>query len=312
MITLTQLEYVVAIDTYRHFVTASEKCFVTQPTLSMQIKKLEDHLGVVIFDRTKQPIIPTDIGIKIIKQARVALAESKRITEVIEEHNSTLSGDLTIGIIPSLAPYLLSMFIGKLTKEYPLMNVTIVELLSEEIIERLKKDTLDVGVLVTPLNEPGIVEEAIFYEKMLFFANKKHPLSKNKTLKTSEVTSEGLWLLGKGHCFRSQVLNICSFQDETIKDTKFNFESGSLETIKKIIETEGGYTLLPELAISNCNLKNTIIKHFAAENPVREVGIVYSRNHIKKRMLQALSKVISESVPKEFLDKNRGQVVEWR
>ena len=312
MISIPQLEYIVAIDTYRHFVTAAEKCFVTQPTLSMQIKKLEESLGVIIFDRTKQPIIPTDIGIKIIKQARITLSESKRIHELIEEYNNILSGDLTIGIIPSLAPYLLPLFIGNLTAQYPLINITIIELLSEEIIERLKNDTIDVGLLVTPLNESGIVEEAIFYEKMLLFANKNHPLAIKEHIETNEITTEGLWLLGKGHCFRSQVVNLCSYQDEKIKDAKFNFESGSLETIKRIIETEGGYTLLPELAINDCNPKNTIIRSFDSETPVREVGLVYSRNHVKKRMLKILFQSIAEAVPKDFLNANRGQIVEWR
>lgn len=312
MITIPQLEYIVAIDTYRHFVTAAEKCFVTQPTLSMQIKKLEEHLGVIIFDRTKQPIIPTDIGIKIIEQARVTLAESKRIHEIIDEYNEVLSGDLTIGIIPSLAPYLLPLFIGKLTTKYPLINVTIIELLTEEIIARLKNDTIDVGLLVTPLKETGIIEEPIFYEKMVLFANKDHRLASKKKIDTNEITAEGLWLLGKGHCFRSQVVNLCSYHDEKIKESKFHFESGSLETIKKIIETEGGYTLLPELAISDCKQENTITRPFNSSTPIREVGMVYSRNHVKKGMLEVLSQSIAKAVPKEFLDSNRGQIVEWR
>ncbi|MCT4581932.1 MAG: LysR substrate-binding domain-containing protein [Flavobacteriales bacterium] len=312
MITIAQLEYIVAIDTYRHFVTAAEKCFVTQPTLSMQIKKLEEHLGVTIFDRSKQPIIPTDIGEKIIKQARIVLTENQKINEIVDEFNSTLSGDLTIGVIPSLSPYLLPLFIGRLTSNYPQINVTVIELLTEDIISKLKNDTIDVGILVTPLKEPSIIETPIFYEKMLLFANKSHPLATKQTLETSEITSEGLWLLGKGHCFRSQVVNLCSYQDEHNDEAVFKFESGSLETIKKIIETEGGYTLLPELAINNCNPENTIIRHFDSETPVREVGIVYSRNHAKKRMLEALKTTIEQTVPEKLLNAERGQVVEWR
>ncbi len=312
MVTIAQLEYIVAIDTYRHFVTAAERCFVTQPTLSMQIKKLEEHLGVTIFDRSKQPIIPTDIGVKIIEQARIVLTEHKKINEVVDEFNSTLSGDLTIGVIPSLSPYLLPLFIGNLTSNYPHINVTVVELLTEDIISKLKNDTIDVGILVTPLNETSIIESPIFYEKMLLFANKSHELATKQSLSTSEITTEGLWLLGKGHCFRSQVVNLCSYQDEHNDEAMFKFESGSLETIKKIIETEGGYTLLPELAINNCNPQNTIIRHFDSETPVREVGLVYSRNHAKKRMLEALKTTIEQSVPQELLNAKRGQVVEWR
>lgn len=312
MVTIAQLEYIVAIDAYRHFVTAADKCFVTQPTLSMQIKKLEEHLGVTIFDRSKQPIIPTDVGEKIIEQARIVLTENAKINEIVEEFNSTLSGELTIGVIPSLSPYLLPLFIGNLTSNYPHINVTVVELLTEEIIHKLKNDTIDVGILVTPLNEASIIESPIFYEKMLLFANKSHELATKAHLETNEITSEGLWLLGKGHCFRSQVVNLCSYQDEHNDEAMFKFESGSLETIKKIIESEGGYTLLPELGINNCNPDNTVIRHFDSETPVREVGIVYSRNHAKKRMLEALKTTIEQSIPEELLNANRGQIVEWR
>ena len=312
MITLIQLEYIVAIDTYRHFVTAAEKCFVTQPTLSMQIKKLEEQLGVIIFDRSKQPIIPTAIGEKIIEQARKVISESARITEIIKEKETLIEGELTIGIIPSLAPYLLPLFIGKLASNYPLLNITIEELLSEEIIKRLKNDTIDVGLLVTPLNENGIKEESIFYEKMLLYANQKHNLATKKELKTKDLTENGLWLLGKGHCFRSQVINLCSIQNESEKETSFHFESGSLETIKRIIETEGGFTLLPELAIENSIPKDIHVRPFSKENPVREVGIAYSRNQVKKQILNVLVETIRNAVPKEMLNPKRGEIVEWR
>ncbi len=312
MITLLQLEYIVAIDTYRHFVTAAEKCFVTQPTLSMQIKKLEEQLGVIIFDRSKQPIIPTEIGKKIIEQARIVISENEKILEIIKESENKFEGELTIGIIPSLAPYLLPLFIGNLTSNYPLLNVTIIELLSEEIITRLKNDTIDVGLLVTPLNEPGIIEKSIFYEKMLLYTNKNHDLALKDNIKTKDLTENGLWLLGKGHCFRSQVINLCSIQNQTEKDARFHFESGSLETIKRIIETEGGYTLLPELAIEKTIPKNIDVRNFKNENPVREVGIVYSRNQVKKRILNILVESIRNSVPTEMLDPKRGEIVEWR
>jgi len=312
MITLLQLEYIVAIDTYRHFVTAAEKCFVTQPTLSMQIKKLEEQLGVVIFDRSKQPIIPTSIGQQIIEQARVVISENNKILEIIKTKENVIEGELTIGIIPSLAPYLLPLFIGNLASEYPLLDITIIELLSEDIISCLKNDTVDVGILVTPLNETGIIEESIFYEKMKLYANKKHKLALSKNLNTKDLTENGLWLLGKGHCFRSQVVNLCSIQNKTKKEARFHFESGSLETIKRIIETEGGYTLLPELAIEKKTQKDIEIRNFDTENPVREVGIVYSKNQIKKQILNVLVHSIRNSVPQEMLDSKRGEIVEWR
>jgi len=311
-ITLTQLEYIIAVDTYRHFVTASEKCFVTQPTLSMQIKKLEDDLGVMIFDRTKQPIVPTEIGAKIIEQARITLSAGKKIPELIKENSNTVSGELTIGIIPSLAPYLLPRFIGSFTQKYPLVKVKIVELMTEEIIVQLKKDIIDVGILVTPLNEMGVLEKPLFYEKMVLYIHKDHPLAKKKVLKTTDIATPDLWLLSKGHCFRSQVMNLCSYQRSAQNELPFEYESGSLETLKKFVEKEGGFTLLPELAIDEQEKKSEIrIKQFDV-TPLREVSFAYTRNYSKKRLLELLETDIRKSIPKIMLTKERGNVVDWR
>ncbi|MGN6647809.1 MAG: hydrogen peroxide-inducible genes activator [Cytophaga sp.] len=311
-ITLTQLEYIIAVDTYRHFVTASEKCFVTQPTLSMQIKKLEDELGVIIFDRTKQPIVPTEIGAKIIEQARVTLSAGKKIAELIKENSETVSGELTIGIIPSLAPYLLPRFIGSFTEKYPLVKVKIVELMTEEIVSQLKKDLIDVGILVTPLSEAGVIEKPLFYEKMVLYIHANHPLAKKKVLKTTDIATPDLWLLSKGHCFRSQVLNLCSYQRSAQSELPFEYESGSLETLKKFVEKEGGFTLLPELAIDDSRKHaDTRIKQFDV-TPLREVSFAYTRNYSKKRLLELLETEIKKSVPKAMLVRERGSVVDWR
>ena len=167
MITLTQLEYIVAIDEYRHFATAAEKCFVTQPTLSMQIKKLEDELGVIIFDRSRQPVVPTDIGAKLIEQARTALSSTERIKEIIREEQQEVEGQLKIGIIPTLAPYLLPIFIGRYIRKYPSVKIEVEELVSEEIIRRLKHDLLDVGLFVTPYGDEKIVERPVFYLSLI-------------------------------------------------------------------------------------------------------------------------------------------------
>ncbi len=310
MITLQQLEYIVAIDTYRHFVTASEKCFVTQPTLSMQIKKLEDHLGVTIFDRSKQPIVPTEIGVKIIQQARITLSESKKINEIIAEYEQKVSGELVIGIIPSLAPYLLPLFISNFTSKYQELKLKVIELLSEEIIERLEKDLIDVGILVTPLHENGIIEKPLFYEKMVLYANKNHQLAKKKNLTTSHIASPDLWLLSNGHCFRNQVVNLCSYQIK--EDLPFEYDSGSLETLKKIVDKDGGFTLIPELAIDDPMSNHAVVKTFTDVIPVREVSLVYSRTFVKNRLINLLGECIKNAVPQELWETNGGEIVEWR
>lgn len=313
MISLIQLEYIVAVDTYRHFVTASEKCFVTQPTLSMQIKKLEKELEVVVFDRTKQPIIPTPIGEQIIAQARRTLAESKKIQEIVDEFSGSISGEISIGIIPSLAPYLLPLFIGKFTKKYPQVNVKVSEMLTDKIIDYLKNDRIDVGLLVTPLHEKGIIEQPLFYEEMILYVNKNHALASQQEIHTNELSSPDLWLLSDGHCFRSQVINLCTNRANQKNNMGFEYASGSLETIKKIVEIEGGFTMLPELAVDR-GLKDTnvVIRHFDDTTPLREVSLVYSRNYVKKRLLDLLSAEIKDVIPPHMLSNKRGQVVEWR
>lgn len=304
------MEYIVAVDTYRHYVTAAEKCFVTQPTLSMQIKKMEEDLGVIIFDRSKQPIVPTEIGVKIIEQARITLSESRKIGELIGEFNNAVSGEISIGIIPSLAPYLLPLFIGSFTQKYPQVRVKISELVTEDILSNLKKDTLDVGILVTPLHEKGIFERVLFYEEMKLYVHKMHHLAKAEKVDVSEINSPDLWLLNNGHCFRSQVINLCSYKTNHKEEMPFDYASGSLETIKKLVQTEGGYTVIPELAMEEN--ANATTKSFLNTTPLREVSLAYSRNYTKKRLLKLLEEEIKQAVPKQLLEKNRGQVVEWR
>ena len=249
MITLTQLEYIVAIDEYRHFATAAEKCFVTQPTLSMQIKKLEDELGVIIFDRSRQPVVPTDLGAKLIEQARMTLSATQRIKEIIQEEQQEVEGTLKIGIIPTLAPYLLPVFIGPYIRKYPAVKVEVEELVSEEIIRRLKRDMLDVGLFVTPYHDEKIVERPVFYEEMLVYAHPDSELLKKKEVGHEDIVTSDIWMLGNGHCFRNQVVNLCEMSASQHKNLPFEFESNSLETLMRIVDVEGGFTLIPELAL---------------------------------------------------------------
>ncbi len=313
MITLTQLEYIVAIDEYRHFATAAEKCFVTQPTLSMQIKKMEDELGVIIFDRSRQPVVPTDIGVKLIEQARLTLASSERIKEIIKEERQDVEGDLRIGIIPTLAPYLLPLFIGQYTRKYPRIKVEVEEIVSEEIIRRLKHDLLDVGLFVTPYGDDKIVERPVFYEEMLVYAHPDHSLLKQKEVYLKDIESAEIWMLGTGHCFRNQVVNLCGFSEDGQKKLPFRFESSSLETLMRIVEVEGGLTLIPELALQYMSEKKKLqVRSFVSEKPLREISVIYSRHYAKQRLINLLCDEISRCVPSKMLNSNRGMIVEWK
>ena len=313
MITLTQLEYVVAVDEFRHFATAADKCFVTQPTLSMQIKKLEDDLGVIIFDRSRQPVVPTDIGYKLIEQARTVLASAQRIKEIINEEKQEVAGSLKIGIIPTLAPYLLPIFIGDYIRRYPGVQVEVEELISEEIIRRLKHDTLDVGVFVTPYHDDKIVEQPVFYEEMMIYAHPDHELLKKKDIETQDIATPELWMLGDGYCFRDQVVNLCEMRGTQHKNLPFDFESNSLETLMKIVDREGGFTLIPELAtLYMTEEKKKQVRSFTVSKPLREVSVIYSRHFTKQKLIDLLCEDIRQVVPPGMLKKERGKIVEWK
>ena len=313
MITLTQLEYIVAIDEYRHFATAAEKCFVTQPTLSMQIKKLEDELGVIIFDRSRQPVVPTDLGAKLIEQARMTLSATQRIKEIIQEEQQEVEGPLKIGIIPTLAPYLLPVFIGPYIRKYPAVKVEVEELVSEEIIRRLKRDILDVGLFVTPYHDEKIVERPVFYEEMLVYAHPDCELLKKKEVGHEDIVTSDIWMLGNGHCFRNQVVNLCEMSASQHKNLPFEFESNSLETLMRIVDVEGGFTLIPELALQYMSPeKKKQVRSIANTKPLREVSVIYSRHFTKQRLITLLCDEIKSVVPAHMLKRDRGMIVEWK
>jgi LysR family hydrogen peroxide-inducible transcriptional activator len=313
MITLTQLEYIVAVDTYRHFGRAAESCFITQPTLSMQIKKLEEDLEIIIFDRSRHPLLPTDVGQRIIEQARIVLKQNEEINNIVKDHKNQVSGLIRIGIIPTMAPYLLPIFIGNYKKKYPNIFIKVIEETTANIIKLLNKDLIDVGILATPLKEDKINEKPIFYEEMLIYANPAHPIHKLKEITVKDIATPEIWLLSDGHCFRDQVINLCSFVGTADSPLPFHFEAGSLETLMNIVDKEGGMTLIPELAKLNMSEKKLgNVKSFTNFKPLREVSLVYSRHFAKYKLINLLWREIREAIPSEFQDEKRGTIVEWR
>ncbi|MFZ2905473.1 MAG: LysR substrate-binding domain-containing protein [Cyclobacteriaceae bacterium] len=307
--TLIQLEYIVALDTHRHFVLASEKCFVTQPTLSMQIQKLEDELGVKIFDRTKQPVIPTEIGKSIVAQARVILNEAYRMQDLIDYQKDSMTGELRIGIIPTLAPYLLPPLFQQVRQKYPQLNMVIKETITEEVIHDLKNNRLDCGIVVTPLKDSSIKEDVLFYEELFVYVSKKNALFDKKYVLANEIDPNQLWLLEEGHCFRSQVLNLCELRKYS--DQHFHYETGNIETLKRMVDTSDGITILPEMAVmefSKPQLK--FVKKLKEPSPAREVSIVTHRDHIKTKLLNALKEEILTIVPKRMQKLQNKKVVE--
>ena len=311
--TNVQLRYIVSVDNYKNFALAAEKCFVTQPTLSMQIQKLEEELGVLIFDRSKQPVKATHLGNKIIEQARVVLNETNRIQDLISEETNEFTGIFTLGIIPTIGPNLLPLFIEKFVKKYPDLDLVIEELQTDQIIEKLRTDELDAGILMTPLRQKEIVEEPMFYEPFVGYVSRKHRLWKSKKINSSDLSKKDLFLLKEGHCFRDNVLQICDRYGKDVngEESKFGFEGGSLETLRKMVENNFGMTLMPLLSLKD--LKNTDkVKHIRKFNepiPYREISMVTRRVPLKKKIREALKTEIIEVIPKKYHSHPEGFIV---
>ncbi|WP_342330070.1 hydrogen peroxide-inducible genes activator [Pedobacter sp. FW305-3-2-15-E-R2A2] len=307
--TLVQLEYIVAVDTYRSFVGAAEKCFVTQPTLSMQVQKLEEMLNVKIFDRSKQPVIPTEIGAQVIEQARMVLQESQKIKEIISSQQQDVVGELKVGIIPTVAPYLLPKVISGMMEKFPDLKLLIWEYTTEDIIHHLKTGVLDCGILATPLADNNIAELPLYYENFVTYISKNSKLFKKKTIDANDLEDENIWLLNEGHCMRSQVLNICrSTKDNRLQGLTYN--TGSVETLIRMVDVNNGATLLPELALAELTNKQlSKVRYFRSPEPVREISLITHKNFIKKRMLNALKEEILAIIPKTMKQKKRKDVV---
>lgn len=299
--TLQQLEYVVALDTYRHFSIAADKCFVTQPSLSAMIQKLELELGVKIFDRSKQPVAPTDVGLCVIDQARKVLLEAERLRQIVLDQRETISGELRIGIIPTLAPYLLPLFLKAFAEKYTDVHLHLSELTTEQIIQLLKKDLLDVGIMATPLEDPQLLEEPIFREEFSAYAPHEPKILEKRFLMADDIDPNRLVLLEEGHCIRAQVINLCALQRAQSTLNNISYEAGSLETLRRLVETNAGITILPELALLDLDEDQMqYVRFFKAPAPAREISVVMHRVFTKRRLVDVLKDSIMLHLPERL------------
>jgi LysR family transcriptional regulator, hydrogen peroxide-inducible genes activator len=290
---LQQLEYIVAIDAYRHFAKAAEACFVTQPTLSMMVQKLEEELGVKIFDRSRQPVVPTLVGEALVAQARLILGQVQQLKETVNQQKNSISGEFSVGIIPTLAPYLIPLFIKSFLEHYPNVRLRMVENTTEVVVEKLKKGQLDAGILVTPLHISFLKETPIFYEAFVVYSSYNYP---KEYLLPEDLNPNDLWLLQEGHCFRSQIMNLCELR--RMANAPFEYEASSIETLKQLVDSQSGITILPDLATLNLDeTQRQKVKRFAAPQPVREVSIVTQRDYVKQRLVDALQVEILANLP---------------
>ncbi|GIZ08719.1 hydrogen peroxide-inducible genes activator [Flavobacterium sp. UMI-01] len=291
--TITQLKYVLAVAEHKNFTLAAEKCFVTQPTLSMQIQKIEEELNITIFDRSKKPIQLTDIGQKIVHQAKNIVNEADRIQDIVEQQKGFIGGEFRLGIIPTIMPTLLPMFLNNFIKKYPKVKLIIEELNTEEIITKLNNGHLDAAIAATPLMEEKIKEIVLYFEPFVAYIPENHQHFQKKEIEITDLNLDEILLLQDGHCFRDGILNLC--KNESKNDvSRFQIESGSFETLIKLADEGLGTTLLPYL--HTLDLKESDkhkLRHFAEPKPAREVSLIYPKNELKIQIIDALRTTIS-------------------
>ncbi|MDO6597722.1 hydrogen peroxide-inducible genes activator [Oceanihabitans sp. 2_MG-2023] len=291
--TITQLYYVLAVAENQNFTKAAEKCFVTQPTLSMQIQKLESELDIQIFDRSKKPIELTNVGRKIVNQAKNIVNESYRIKDIVDQQKGFIGGEFRLGIIPTVMPTLLPMFLKTFIKKYPKVKLIIEELTTEEIIYRINEGHLDAAIAATPLLNENIKERVLYFEPFVGYIPQSHRLHSKKKISTTDLEIDDMLLLEDGHCFRDGVINLCkAFKDH--KEDSFQLESGSIETLIKLSNEGLGMTLLPYLHTLDMNTTaKENIHYFNAPSPAREVSILYHKSELKMQIIEALQDVIA-------------------
>ena len=300
--TITQIEYVVAVATYKSFVAAAEKCFVTQPTLSMQIQKLEDELGVRIFDRNKHPIAITDMGELIVAQGRIALAECERIHEIIQTQQKAISGVFRFAAIPTVAPNILPGLLENYSKKYPSIKLHASEMETNQIILALRNNEIDAALLSTPLEEKDIKEYPLFYETFVGYFSDGEPALKKRTITPDDIALDRIWLLNEGHCMRNQIINLCSEQVQKMQGERpYRYESSNVETLRRMVEKNGGMTVLPELAtLEFTEDQIERIRYFEDPEPVREVSLVTNGHFVRMSILQTLMDEILLLVPEKM------------
>ena len=305
--TLQQLEYILAVDRYRHFGRAAEACNVTQPTLSAMIGKLEEELNAKLFDRNRQPICPTPVGEQVIRQAKEVLAQADSIKDIVEEEKHSLNGTFRVGILPTIAPYLLPRFFPQLMKKYPTLDIRVREMKTHEIKEALLQGDIDAGILA---NIEGLEEYSqlhLFYEKYEGYVSREDALFAKETLRTSDVaSSRDLWLLDEGQCFRDQMVRFCQMKSSQTSQLAYNL--GSMETFMRMVESGKGITFIPELAVMQLGSEQKeLVRPFAIPVPTRQLLLITNRNFIRQTLLDVIVKEIQASVPKEMLKLKAGQ-----
>ncbi|MFI3314143.1 MAG: LysR substrate-binding domain-containing protein [Rikenellaceae bacterium] len=297
--TLQQLEYIIAVEKHGQFVKAAAGCNVTQSTLSAMIQKLEQELDIVIFDRTNQPIKPTPQGEIVLQRAKIITYNAAQLLESLQSERSREEGEIKIGIIPTVAPYIVPKLIKLVNERFPKINLSITEARTSVLVEKLECAELDTALMATPLDNKELLEVPIYYEEFLAYIAPKEALHSNTEIDSSQLANQNIWLLKEGHCLRNQVLDIC--KGESANGTIY--EAGSIDTLVKIVDHNGGCTIIPKLHVDLLNPEQRLnVRPIATQKPNREVSLVVRSDYIRERIINIIADIIKDIVPQEMID----------
>ena len=290
--TIIQLEYLLAVANYGSFSLAAEKCFVTQPSLSMQVKNLEEELGVIVLDRSKKPVVPTDAGLAVIRQAKEAVQAFAMVREVVSDLQNEISGTLRLGVIPTIAPYLLHRFIPDFVRKCPKVELQIREMMTGDIIRALDRDMLDAAIMAGGTSPEGIREEELFNDRFFAYVSTDHPLCQRSNIRIEDIDVRHLLLLSEGNCLRDQVIELCQAQKNIAR--QYSFESGSLETLMRIVDnTPNLITIIPEMVADYIDEKHRPqVKTLAKGAASRKITIAVRRTYVKRSLIDALKESV--------------------
>ena len=290
--TIIQLEYLLAVANYGSFSLAAEKCFVTQPSLSMQVKNLEEELGVIVLDRSKKPVLPTDAGLAVIRQAKEAVQAFAMVREVVSDLQNEISGTLRLGVIPTIAPYLLHCFIPDFVRKCPKVELQIREMMTGDIIRALDRDMLDAAIMAGGTSPEGIREEELFNDRFFAYVSTDHPLCQRSNIRIEDIDVRHLLLLSEGNCLRDQVIELCQAQKNIARQC--SFESGSLETLMRIVDnTPNLITIIPEMVADYIDEKHRPqVKTLAKGAASRKITIAVRRTYVKRSLIDALKESV--------------------
>jgi len=308
--TLQQLQYVVALERYGQSVKAAESCYVTQPTLTMQLQKLEEEVGGLLFNRDHAPVVPTPLGAAFLERARVIMKEVEGLKQLVNEEIDKIEGTYNIGVIPTIAPYLLPRLIPQVLKANGKVKLRIHELRTDEVLDGLKKGTIDLGIAATPLIDDLIKELPVYFEPFEVYIHTNHAKWKMKEWSTSDLESNEMLILDEGHCFRDQALAICARSGKKM-NKGFEYQSGSLEALMGLVDRGIGFTMVPAMAVSD-EQRRMNVRSFKSPRPVREISILTHKSYARTAFLEWMQLQIEKVVPKEYIQPKKVKRIKWR